>query len=69
MDPQCGAGCLFLICNAGEGSKAEDLYNIEGDWEVENDSHEVIVDQCRNPCLARQLSMFVIRSHTTGLPT
>jgi hypothetical protein len=59
----------FLICNAGEGSEAKDLSSIEGDRDVEDDSHGVVVDQCRTPYLARQLSVFVTRLRTTGLPT
>ena len=59
----------FLICNAGEGSEAEDLHNIEGDRDVEDDSHGVVIDQRRTPYLACQLSVFVTRLRTTGLPT
>jgi hypothetical protein len=59
----------FLICNAGEGSEVEDLSIIEGDWDVEDDSHGVVVDQPRTPYLAHQLSVFVARLRTTGLPT
>jgi hypothetical protein len=58
----------FLICNAGEGSKVEHLPSIEGDRSVEDDSHGVIVDQCRTLYLARQMSVFMTRLRTTGLP-
>jgi hypothetical protein len=35
----------FLICNVGEGSKAEHLPSVEDDQGVEDDSHGVVVDQ------------------------
>jgi hypothetical protein len=34
----------FLVCNVGEGAKVEDLPSIESDWDVEDDSHGVIMD-------------------------
>jgi hypothetical protein len=39
----------FLIYNAGEGSHEDDLSSIEGDWDVEEDSQGVVVDQRRTP--------------------
>jgi hypothetical protein len=59
----------FLIYNAGEGSKAEHLPNIEGDRGVENDSHGDVVDQRHTHYLVRQLSVFMTRLRTTGFPT
>jgi hypothetical protein len=59
----------FLICNAGEGSKAEDLPGIEGDRDVEEDSHGVVEDQRRTPYPVHQLLVFVTRLRTMGLPT
>jgi hypothetical protein len=59
----------FLIYNAGEGSHEDDLSSIEGDWDVEEDSQGVIVDQRRTPYLASQLSVFVTQLCTMGLPT
>jgi hypothetical protein len=56
----------FLIYNAGEGSKAEDLPSIEGDRDVEDDSHGVVVYQRRTPYLARHLSVFMTRPRTMG---
>jgi hypothetical protein len=44
-----------LICNTGEGYKAEHFPNIEDDRGVEDDSHGVVVDQRRTPYLTRQL--------------
>jgi hypothetical protein len=58
----------LLICNAGEGSEAEDLPNIRGDRDVEDDSHGFVVDQRHTPYLACQLSVFMTRPRTTGSP-
>jgi hypothetical protein len=58
----------FLVYNAGEGSKAEVLPNIEGDRDVEDDNHEVVMDQRRTLYLAHQLLVFMVRLCTTGLP-
>jgi hypothetical protein len=37
----------YLVYNAEEGSKAEVLPSIEGDWDVEDDNHGVVMDQRR----------------------
>jgi hypothetical protein len=58
----------FLICNVGDGSKAEDLSSIEGDQNVEDGGHGVVVDQRCTPYLACQLLVFVTRLCITGLP-
>jgi hypothetical protein len=57
------------ICDAGDGSEVEDLSSIEGDHGVEGDCHGVVVYQRCTPYLARQLSVFVTRLCTMGLPT
>jgi hypothetical protein len=49
----------FLICNARDGSEVEDLSSIEGDRDVEDDGHGVVVYQCRTPYQVRQLLVFV----------
>jgi hypothetical protein len=56
------------IFDARDGSKVEDLSGIEGDHGVEGDCHGVVIYQCHTPYLARQLSVFVTRLRTTGLP-
>jgi hypothetical protein len=38
-----------MIRDAEEGSKAELLPGVEGNWGVEDDSHGVVVDQHRTP--------------------
>jgi hypothetical protein len=59
----------FSIRDAGEGSKAEKLLNVEDDQSVEYDSHGVIGNQHRTPYLTRQLSVFMTRLCTMGFPT
>lgn len=59
----------FLVYNAEEGSKAEVLPNIEGDRDVEDDSHGVVMDQRRTLYRAHQLLVFMVRLRTMGLPT
>jgi hypothetical protein len=56
------------IRDVGEGSKAENLPDVEDDKHVEDDSHGVIINQHRTTYLARQLSVFMTRLRTTGFP-
>jgi hypothetical protein len=47
----------------------EGLYMFgKDDRGVEDDGHGVVVDQCRTPYLARQLSVFTVRLRTTWFP-
>jgi hypothetical protein len=49
----------FLVCNVGEGYKTKDHPSIEGDRDVEEDSHGVVLDQRHTPYLAHRLSVFI----------
>jgi hypothetical protein len=59
----------FLIHDAGEGSEAENLPNVEDDQGVEDGSHGVIWNQRRTPYLVCQLSLFMTHLLNTGFPT
>lgn len=50
----------LLVCNAGDGSEAEDRSWIESDHAIEGDCNGVGVYQRCTTYLARQLSMFQI---------
>jgi hypothetical protein len=54
----------FPVWDAGEGSKAENLPDVEDDQGVEDDGHGVVVNQHRTPYLVHQLSVFMIRLRT-----
>jgi hypothetical protein len=47
MGPQCDVGCLPNL--QGVGPETKDISGIEGNQDVEDDSHGVVVDQHRTP--------------------
>lgn len=49
----------LLVCDAGDGSRVENLPGVEGDCGVEDDYHGVVVNLCRASYLACQLSVFM----------
>jgi hypothetical protein len=59
----------FLVYDAGEGFKGENLPVVEDDRGVEDNGHGVVVNQCHTPYLACQLSVFMTRLRTMRYPT
>jgi hypothetical protein len=55
----------FAVRKAGEGSKAENLPDVEDDRGVEDYCHGVIMNQHCTPYLTHQLAVFVTRLRTT----
>jgi hypothetical protein len=59
----------LYVCYAGDSSEAEDYSWAEGDHALKNDGDGVSVDRRCTPYLTCQLSVFVVRPHTPGLPS